>query len=100
MNAMPTDYRHALTEDQRLLILQTLTAAPEQTLTAARLRTVLQEARHQVSADALSALLAWLDEAGLIVLMGAAVPVARLTVRGEDIAAGQARHPGVAEVRR
>ena len=99
MNAMPADYRTAMVEDQRRLILQHLAEAPEQCLTGVRLRVLLTEARHQVSADGLAALLGWLDEAGLIVLMGTAVPVARLTQRGEDVARGLARHPGVAQVR-
>lgn len=100
MNAMASDYRQALIEDQRLLILQTLAGAPEQCATAVHLRTTLAEARHDLSADALAAQLAWLDEAGLLIQMGTAIPVLRLTVRGEDIAHGRARHPGVAGVRR
>lgn len=94
-----SDYHNAMKEDQRLGILRALVDAPEQTETAVRLRTRLAEARHHPSADALHAMLAWLDEAGLIILMGEAVPVARLTQRGEDIARGLARHPGVARVR-
>lgn len=95
---MASDYRTAMTEDQRLLVLRHLADAPDQCATAAALRTALLGARHQVSADAAAALLAWLDEAGLLILMGEAVPVARLTQRGEDVACGRARHPGVARV--
>ncbi|MBK8638044.1 MAG: ArsR family transcriptional regulator [Chromatiaceae bacterium] len=92
----PRDYRQALIADQRLLILQHLAGAADQCAPAGALRAPLTAARHQVSHDQLDALLQWLDEAGLIQVLGQAAPVARLTVRGEDVAAGLAAHPGVA----
>lgn len=96
MTTSPRDYRQALVEDQRLVLLRHLAAAADQCERVAALRAPLTAARHQVSHDQLDALVQWLDEAGLILLIGQAVPVARLTVRGADVAAGLAAHPGVA----
>jgi hypothetical protein len=92
----PTDFREAVREDQRLRVLQALTRAPDYTAPAALLLADLRIHGHAVPSDALRAQLAWLDEAGLIILMGDLVPVARLTQRGEEVASGTARHPGVA----
>ena len=92
----PLDYRETMAEDQRLLILQTLQGEPDQTADSGKLRQRLTALRHQVSHDQLRAHLEWLDEARLITLLGVNVRIARLTVRGEDVATGQARHPGVA----
>jgi hypothetical protein len=50
-------------------------------------------------ADQMRVRLAWLDEQGLITLLGEQVQVARLTLRGADVASGAARCPGVARPR-
>jgi len=97
MATLPRDYRAALIEDQRRIVLNTLLGEPEQTAMVGRLREALRGLRHQVSADQLTALLTWLDEAGLLTLLGSEVRVVRLTVRGEDVARGDAKHPGVAD---
>ncbi len=94
----PLDYRDTMAEDQRLLILQILQGEPDQTADSGRLRQRLTALRHQPSSDQLSAHLAWLDEARLITLVGVHVRIARLTVRGEDVATGRAHHPGVARL--
>lgn len=86
-------------EDQRLLILQRLAAERDYAAHEHLLRTALAENGHRISADAMRGQLAWLDEQGLITLLGDKVQVARLTLRGEDVASGAARCPGVARPR-
>ncbi|MBV5274020.1 MAG: ArsR family transcriptional regulator [Lamprocystis purpurea] len=100
MATLPLDYRAALIEDQRRIVLNTLLGEPEQTAMLSRVREALRALRHQVSADAARVLLDWLDEAGLVTVLGDAVPVARLTQRGEDVARGDAHVFGVARERR
>lgn len=90
------DYR---TADIRLLILQHLQAAADYTAHEHQLREALRTHGHTVSAAALRAQLAWLDEADAIVLMGAQTQVARLTLRGEDYTTGAARMHGIARPR-
>lgn len=94
----PVDYRQAVAEDQRLAILSALAAATDYTLPAPTLRRTLEAHGHRVSAEILYSHLAWLDARPepLITLMGEAVKIARLTVRGEDVAQGRTREPGVA----
>lgn len=51
---------------------------------------------HKISRDAVRTQLAWLEEQGLITLRDVAdCQIATLTSRGEDVATGQARAPGV-----
>lgn len=92
----PSDYRAAVREHQRLQVLQALSRSPEYTAPVALLLTDLRAHGHPLPYDSLCALLAWLDEAGLVITLGEQVPVARLTQRGDDVARGTARHPGVA----
>lgn len=87
------------TSDQRLLILQTLAQENDYTAHEHLLRKALLDLGHRVSADQMRGLLAWLDEQGLITLLGEQVQVARITLRGEDVASGAARCPGVARPR-
>lgn len=86
-------------EDQRLLILQCLVERGDYAAHEHLLRAHLAGLGHRVSQDALRAQLAWLDEQGLIALLGEQVQVARVTLRGEDVASGAARCPGVARPR-
>jgi repressor of nif and glnA expression len=95
----PPDYREALREDQRLLILQHLAEAPDYTAPEHLIRARLGDQGHRLSADVLRGHLAWLDEQGHISLLGEMVQVARLTQRGEDVASGAARAPGIARTR-
>jgi Fe2+ or Zn2+ uptake regulation protein len=94
-----TDYAQAVAEDQRLLILQALIAAPDYSAHEHLLRQGLATLGHRISADQMRSHLAWLDEQGLINLMGDQVQVARITLRGEDVMVGAARCPGVARPR-
>ena len=92
---MPS-YPEHLREDRRLSLLQALAGATDYTAHAHLLRQSLATVGHQVAFDLLRADLAWLDEQGLIVLADGEIPVATLTLRGEDVARGVARVPGVA----
>lgn len=92
-------FRAALDEDQRLLILQALAGAADYTAHEHLLREALAAHGQRLSADALRVQLAWLDEQGLLSALGDQVRVARLTLRGEDVANGAARCPGVARPR-
>lgn len=94
-----TDYATRNQEDQRLLILRTLAAEADYSAHEHLLRARLADFGHRISADALRGMLAWLDEQGLITLMGDEIQVARLNLRGEDVATGAARFPGVARPR-
>ena len=87
-------------ERRRLSALQLLAEAPEYSHNDAVLRAGLSAVGHPVSADALRADLAWLAEQGLAAVEAVGeVRVVRLTERGEDVAAGRARCPGVARPR-
>lgn len=99
MNQTPPDFRQAAAEDQRLVLLQTLTRAPDYCAPEHLLRTALAAAGHHPSADQTRGHLEWLDEQGLVVLVGELTKVARLTLAGEDVATGAARRSGVARVR-
>lgn len=91
-----TAYDTTLREDRRLSLLQILAGAPDYTAHGHLLRQALEGFGHRVAFDVLRGDLAWLDEQGLIVLAKSEIPVATLTLRGEDVARGVARVPGVA----
>ena len=97
--SQPVDYRDALREDQRLLILRHLAQTDDYTAHEHLIRSALVAYGHRISSDAVRGHLAWLDEQGLVVVLGEDVKVARLTQRGEDVASGAARAPGIARPR-
>ncbi len=92
-------YSDLVAEDIRLELLRLLAAENGYTAHEHLLRRQIALVGHRLSADALRAHLAWLDEQGLLILMGDSVAVARLTQRGDDVASGAARCPGVARPR-
>lgn len=93
-------YRQFAAADQRMVVLQALEEDPGYSHNEGVLRSVLGTFGHQVSRDGLRTELAWLAEQGLITLSDAGgVQVAKLTSRGEDVAQGHARVPGVARPR-
>lgn len=92
----PTDFREAVREDQRLRVLQALGRAPGYMANEPILLANLQTHGHAVPGDGLRAILAWLDDAGLLQLRGERGEIARLTPRGAEVANGTARHPGIA----
>lgn len=95
----PTDFRVAAAEDQRLEILRALAGAPDYAAPEHLLRAGLATLGHHPSADQVRAHLEWLDEMGLINLLGDQVRVARLTMAGQDVATGAVRRSGVARPR-
>lgn len=81
----------------RLVILRHLADCPVYTAPETEIRAVLADEGLTLSGDAVRAHLAWLDEAGLLLLGGGKLlRVPTLTARGQDVASGAARHPGVA----
>lgn len=84
-------------EDQRLQVLRILREAPDYSASEHVVRQLLEGYGHRLSADRLRVQLAWLDEQGLILTGGGSmIRVPTLTQRGQDVASGAARHPGVA----
>lgn len=91
-----TSYAELMDEDRRLVILRLLVDSGDYTSNEYLLQTALQRLGHAVGGERLRADLAWLTEQGLITCEHlAGVVVASLTPRGDDIAAGRERHPGV-----
>lgn len=93
------DYAEVRRADRRLCLLQALAGCADYTAHAHLLRDALAEQGHREPFDTVRGDLAWLDEQGLIVLADGRIPVATLTLRGEDAARGVARVPGVARPR-
>ena len=99
-----TSYRQRVNEDARLRILQILAEDTGYTVNDRILSSCLADLGHGLSADTLASHLAWLAEQSLVttetVSSGpSAITVATLTQRGQDVAAGRARTPGVARPR-
>jgi Fe2+ or Zn2+ uptake regulation protein len=82
---------------QRLCILRLLAAAAGYRLPDSLLRGGLDDFGLAASRDQVRALLAWLQEQGLVTQAAPAATavVATLTERGLDVAEGRAHHPGV-----
>lgn len=92
-------YQDIVRADQRLSLLQALAEDPDYSHNEHVLAALLQSLGHGVSRDQLRTELSWLAEQGLIKLDQAELYVARLTARGEDVAQGRSRVPGVARPR-
>jgi Fe2+ or Zn2+ uptake regulation protein len=93
-------FSEVVAEDQRLLLLQALEEDPDYSHNEHVLRSLLGAMGHNVSRDSVRTQLAWLAEQGLVTLNDAAgTRIAKLTARGEDVALGHARAPGVARPR-
>lgn len=85
-----------LREDWRLVILRVLANALGYRANSSVLRTVLEKFGHSLSRDQVRTELAWLAEQQLVTVEDlGTVLVARLTERGQDVAAGRATVPGV-----
>lgn len=93
------DYSDRLREDQRLILLQTLSQTNAYSTHEHVLRERLAAMGHRVSADVVRGHLAWLEEQGLVILSGEQIQLATLTLRGEDVSTGAARQPGIARPR-
>ena len=87
-------------EHQRLAILRVLAEDADYATNESVLGSALEALGHGIGSDRLRTELHWLSEQGLIgVEEVAGLQVARLTRRGEDVARGIARAPGVARPR-
>lgn len=84
------------TADRRLVLLKALESAAQYRANAYLLRRFADSLGHVVSADRIEQDLAWLAEQELVSIEKALdVTVATLTARGQDVATGRARVPGV-----
>jgi len=80
----------------RLTLLRLLHEAPEYSLNASILRDGAQAAGLTASRDQIESEIAWLSEQDLVTVTSVgSLTIARLTLRGHDVAAGSAVVPGV-----
>lgn len=93
------DYAQLVTEDIRLVILRILQQDPDYSHNEFVIQRLLATFGHDISSDRVRTELSWLAENGLIRTARTAgdtdVIVARLTARGDDVAAGRTVVPGV-----
>lgn len=93
---MSTPYADFLRQDMRLVILRLLVEMPAYRANSSVLNAALDNFGHTISRDQVKTELAWLAEQGAVALEDIGpVVVATLTERGQDIAAGRARVPGI-----
>lgn len=91
-----THFAEHVASDLRLRILQLLAQDIDYAVNEYILARALESVGHAVSRDHLRVQLDWLAEQGLITVENVSgVTVAKLTVRGKDIAEGRARVSGV-----
>lgn len=89
-------FAELLTEDRRLAFLRLLVEAPACRANTFVLKTGLRAIGHDCSGDQVETDAAWLNEQGLVTVEDLGkVRVVELTQRGEDVAEGRARVPGV-----
>jgi DNA-binding transcriptional ArsR family regulator len=90
-------FLHLLGEDRRLTILRLLDKA-EGSLNNAVLHVGVLRKGHRIGLDRLTNELNWLAAQGLVTVRpDDGLMVAELTYRGQDVARGLTRHPGVKE---
>lgn len=90
-------YADLVNQDRRLRILKILAESQSYVASADLMQTVLSHMGHAVSHDRLNTDLEWLKEQELLGLERIGeVPMARLTIRGLDVANGIATVPGIA----
>lgn len=91
------DYAQFLKEDQRLVILRTLSQLPSYTANSSVLYGLLQKYGHNPSRDQVKTELHWLAEQGLVTIINDldGLLIARITERGTDVAEARAVVPGV-----
>ncbi len=91
------DFSTHLSEDRRLVLLRILAEMPGYRSNSSVLRTLLERWGHTPSRDQVATDLLWLHEQGLVASEQVGkVLVVTLTERGQDVATGRARVPGVA----
>lgn len=84
-------------EDQRLVILRALLDASAYSANESVMQTHLAMYGHNIGRDLISNHTSWLEEQGLVTVdqLPMGVRVVKLTGRGEDVANGVTRVPGV-----
>ncbi|MCV4272307.1 ArsR family transcriptional regulator [Pseudomonas capsici] len=93
---MTTHYAEFLREDVRLVLLRLLSEMVAYRANSSVLTMALDSYGHSLSRDQVKTELYWLAEQGALDLNDVGpVLVATLTERGQDIAAGRARVPGI-----
>ncbi|UZE21837.1 ArsR family transcriptional regulator [Pseudomonas sp. B21-056] len=91
-----TEYADFLRQDYRLVILRLLVEMTGYRANSSVLTMALDNYGHTLSRDQVKTELHWLAEQGALTLADVGpVLVATLTERGQDIAAGRARVPGI-----
>ncbi|AJO79222.1 MULTISPECIES: hypothetical protein [Pseudomonas] len=91
-----TQYAAFLREDYRLVILRLLAETTGYRANSSVLTMALDSFGHALSRDQVKTELHWLAEQGAVTVSDVGpVLVATLTERGQDIAAGRARVPGI-----
>ena len=89
-------YEAHVEQDRRLVVLRLLAKAPGYSSNDSILHGGLDTVGHRVSRDQVRTDLSWLAEQGLVKVEDLkGVCVARLTERGNDVAAGRVTVPGV-----
>jgi len=96
-----TDYAKAVQADQRLCVLRTLEDSQASRANEGVLQASLQMYGHSLTRDQVSSLTEWLKENGLVTLetLGEGIRIVKLTERGEDVALGKIKQPGVRKPR-
>lgn len=89
-------FSNAVSEDIRLAVLEVLEEDPGYAHNEDVLRRSIEFLGHKLSGDRMRSELSWLQEQGLLEVSEVGpIWVAKLTSRGEDVALGRARVPGV-----
>ena len=93
---MKPDFSTHLTEDRRLVVLRVLAESSGYTANEYIIKQMLEQFGHVVSSDRVRTDLAWMHEQQLLtVSQVAVVHIARITARGQVVAAGRTVVPGV-----
>lgn len=93
---MTSSFAQYQTEDRRLVILRGLKSAAQYRANSLLLKQYCAAVGHIVSTDRMNQDIAWLAEQGLVSIEHVEqLSVATLTVRGLDVADGNASVPGV-----
>ena len=93
---MKPDFSTHLTEDRRLVVLHVLAESAGYTANEYILQQMLEQFGQVASIDRIRADLAWLHEQQLLTVSQVAdVHIARITARGQDVAAGRTVVPGI-----
>ncbi len=93
---MKPDFSTHLTEDRRLVVLRVLAESSGYTANEYILKQMLEQFGHVVSSDRVRTDLAWMHEQQLLTVSQVAdVHIARITARGQDVAAARTVVPRV-----